>query len=96
MLHSQTARANHPNLIVFKETRTLPETPRTNGRRAGDKERAHLRRLELSIRNFIAHYEDHPEERFAPRTQALVKESREVFKELDALRSKARNPQNTQ
>jgi hypothetical protein len=64
----------------------LPNSPQTAGRRAGDKERAHLRRLEIYLRNFIAHYEDHREERFAPRTRQLVKESREVITELDALR----------
>lgn len=61
---------------------------RTAGRRAGDKERAHLRKLELALRNFVAYADDHPRDRFAPKTQALITEAHDVFKELDALRER--------
>ena len=70
----------------------MDQTPRTAGRRAGDKERAHLRRLELALRNFVTYFDDHRRELFAPRTQQLVDEGREVFKELDELRGRTRRP----
>lgn len=60
---------------------------RTEGRRATDKELSHLRRLELILRNFITHYDDELEQRFAPRTRQMVKEAREVCEEVDALRA---------
>jgi hypothetical protein len=65
-------------------------TERTEGRRASDRsagtELSHQRKLERALRNFVAHYEDHPEERFAPRTRELVNEARALFVELDSLR----------
>lgn len=65
-------------------------TERAAGRRATDRERTHLRRLEVIVRNFIAHFEDHPAERFAPRTRQMVEEAREVCASLDAQRAEAR------
>lgn len=66
----------------------MTQTKRTAGRRAGDKERAHLRRLELALRNFVAYFDDHQPHRFAPKTQELAREAHEVFKDLDALRER--------
>ncbi|MGB8510234.1 MAG: hypothetical protein WCD76_17780 [Pyrinomonadaceae bacterium] len=60
---------------------------RTEGRRASDRELSRHRKLEIALRNFVVHYEDHPEERFAPRTRVLVTEARALFAELDALRA---------
>jgi len=60
---------------------------RTAGRRSSDQERKHLRELEKSVRNFIAYYEDHKEEFFAPKTRQLVAEAREIIKPLDELRA---------
>ncbi len=59
---------------------------RTAGRRATDKELSHLRTLELIIRNFIAHFDDQMEERFAPRTREMVKESKAVCADIDDIR----------
>lgn len=56
-------------------------------RRASDKELLKLRQAELSVRNFITHFDDHPESRFAPHTRRMVKETRAIFKELDEMRA---------
>jgi ribosomal 50S subunit-associated protein YjgA (DUF615 family) len=78
----------HQRACEKKEPIVLSQKPRTAGRRAGDKERAFMRRLELSARNFIAHTDDHPDERLYPFTRTHAQEVREIFKELDALRSR--------
>ena len=70
----------------FKEQTRLPKK-RNEGRRASDHERTYLRQLEIIVRNFITHFEDHPKERFAPRTRRMVKEAGAVFKGLDRLRA---------
>lgn len=59
---------------------------RTEGRRASDKEVTHLRKLELTVRNFITHVDDHPE-RYAPRTHEMVKEVKTICATVDALRA---------
>ena len=64
----------------------------TGGRRASDRERTHLRALELAVRNFITHVEDKPRELFAPVTLAMVDECRIVCADLDQLRGARGQP----
>ncbi len=69
----------------------LMSKERGGGRRSSDRERTHLRRLENAVRLFVAYFEDHPAERFAPRTRKLVEDARAIFTDVDALRSAARS-----